>query len=140
MGQEFARRLLVADEVVVDKIDRGLDAGGEQRVELGEDLLRRFKAGLTPVKRRDVAELAAIGASARKLDAADEIAAAVDPLIGRDRELGERQTLSRGKTLLRCGWPCILIDRPDQLVRCIAELAEVEIIEFGILLRRSGDR
>src|SRR4029077_2045021 len=28
MGQEFARRLFVADEIVVDEIDRGLDPGG----------------------------------------------------------------------------------------------------------------
>jgi hypothetical protein len=80
MWQEFPRRLLVADEVVVDKIDRGLDPGCEQRVELGENLLRRLEARLTAVERRDVAEFAAIGASARKLNAADEIAAAVNSL------------------------------------------------------------
>src|ERR1700738_5513084 len=104
MGQELPRRLFVADEIVVDKIDRGLDPRGEQRFEFGEDLLRRFQTGLTPVKRGDVAEFAAIGASARELDAADEISAAVYQLIGRDREIGERETLSRlGKLMRRQG-------------------------------------
>src|SRR5205085_11813962 len=59
MWQEFPRRLLVADEIVVDKIDRGLDPGGEQRVEFGKDLLRRCEARLTPVKRGDIAEFTA---------------------------------------------------------------------------------
>ena len=61
MRQQLARRFLVADEIVVDEIDRAGDPGVEHRVEFGEDLLRRFEPGLAPVQRRDVAEFAAIG-------------------------------------------------------------------------------
>jgi hypothetical protein len=35
MRQQLARRLLVADEIIVDELDRAADAGGEHRIELG---------------------------------------------------------------------------------------------------------
>jgi hypothetical protein len=89
MWQQLARRLLVADEIVVDEIDRGLDPNGEQRVELCDDLLRGFEPRLTPVKCRNITELTAIRAAARELDTANKIAPALDQPIGWDREIGE---------------------------------------------------
>ena len=103
IGQQLARGLLVADEIVVDEIDRAGDPGIEHRVELGEDLLRRFEPGLAPVQRRDIAEFAAIRAAARKLHAAEKIAPPLDQPIGRDREIGERQALGGRKAALRRG-------------------------------------
>src|SRR5690242_11222169 len=90
--QQSARCLLVADEIVVDEIDRRFDAGGDLRVKLGNDLLGCFEPRLPSVQCRNITELAAIRAAARKLNAADEIAPAVDQPIGGYREVGERET------------------------------------------------
>jgi hypothetical protein len=73
MRQQIERRLAVADEIVVDEIDRVGDAAFAQLVEFGDDLLRRLQARIAAVEAGDVAEFALIGAAARILDAAEKI-------------------------------------------------------------------
>src|SRR6202043_1998062 len=71
--QQIDRRLPVADEIVIDKIDRVRHAALAQPVKLGDDLLRRLEARIAAIEARDVAELALIGTTARILNAAKEI-------------------------------------------------------------------
>ena len=140
MRQQLARRLLVADEIVVDKIHRAANAGVDHRVELGDDLLGLLVARLAAVKRRDVAEFAAIGAAARILDVAEEIAPSLDQPVGGDREIAERQALVGGQHALRRRRVRIGVERGDQRVGGVADLADMEVIEFGIMLRAGRDR
>jgi hypothetical protein len=64
MRQHLARRLAIADEIVVDEIDhRRMAALRHDGVELGSELRRRFQSRLPAVERRDVAKLAAIWAA-----------------------------------------------------------------------------
>ena len=73
MRQQIERGLAVADEIVVDEIDRPAQPAFEQLVELGDDLLRDLQPRIAAIEAGDVAELALIGAAGRKLDAAEEI-------------------------------------------------------------------
>src|SRR5207237_10029675 len=90
------RGLLVADEVVVDEVDR-LRAGRAEAVQLGEHLRGLLEAGIPSVQGRDVAELAGVRAPARELDAREEVLAQGDELIGRDREGVGRAPRRRGE-------------------------------------------
>src|SRR5262249_25536417 len=101
MWQQLARRLLVADEIVIDKIDRRFDAGGDQSVKLGDDLPRRFEPRLPSVQCRNITELTAVRTAARELDAADKIAPAVDQPIVRYREVGKGEAFPGQKAALR---------------------------------------
>jgi hypothetical protein len=87
MRQQIQRRLAVADEIVVDEIDRVGHAAFAQLVELGDDLLRRLQARIAAVEAGDVAELALIGTAARILDAAEQIFSRLGELIGRNRKV-----------------------------------------------------
>ncbi len=64
MRQKFRDRLAVGDEIVVDEIDRADDAGIDQLVEFGDDLLGRLQPRHAAVEAGDVAELAFVGAAA----------------------------------------------------------------------------
>jgi hypothetical protein len=64
MGQQINRRLSVADEIVVDEIDRTADSAFEQFVEFGGDLLRRLQPRITTIQAGDVAEFSLIGTAA----------------------------------------------------------------------------
>ncbi|MEY9448104.1 ribosomal protein S3 [Bradyrhizobium diazoefficiens] len=64
MRQQVHRRLAIADEIVVDEIDRVGHAAFAQAIELGDDLLRRLDARVAAVEAGDVAELALIGTAA----------------------------------------------------------------------------
>ena len=98
MRQQIARRLAVADEVVVDEIDRlRMRRLRQHAFELGDDLLRRLEARHAAVKAGDVAELALVGAAAGELDAADQILPELDEPVGGDREAAERQPLLGGE-------------------------------------------
>jgi len=72
MRQQIERGLAVADEIVIDEIDRASNAAFEQFVEFGGDLLGRFQARIAAIKSRDIAEFALIRAPARILDAAEK--------------------------------------------------------------------
>ena len=51
MRQHLLRGLAVADEIVIDEIDgAGGSLGCENRIEFGDDLLRRLEPRLAPVK------------------------------------------------------------------------------------------
>jgi len=124
---EKAREVVAALEAI---------AGQGFSVELCDDLLRGFEPRLTPVKCGNITELTAIRAAARELDTANKIAPALDQPIGWDREIGEGQAFVGGKAALPRGWLYVLVDGTDQRVSRVADLAEVKIIEFRILLRR----
>ncbi len=95
--QQLEHGTAVADEIVVDEIDRAQQPACQQLVELGGDLLRRLQAGVATIQRRDIAELALIGAAAGKLDAADKVFGQRNQLVGRLRELGHVATIERGQ-------------------------------------------
>ena len=50
MRQQIERRLAVADEIVVDEIDRAGHSAFAQLVEFGDDLLRRLQARIAAVE------------------------------------------------------------------------------------------
>ena len=141
MRQHLARRLAVADEIVVDEIDhrrmRGLRHHG---VELGGNLLRCLQTRLPAVKRGDVAELAAIWTAAGELQTADQITAEADQIVGRQREVGQRQALVGFEPLLRRGRHDTVVEAGNKPVGGVADLADVEVIEVRIKLGRAGDR
>src|SRR5215831_7993878 len=68
-------------------IDRAIDAAGQELVELGHNLCRRFKAWHAAVETRNVAKFACVRAAARKLHAAKQVAPDIGKLIGRKWEL-----------------------------------------------------
>jgi hypothetical protein len=74
LRQHFARRLAVADEIVVDEIYHRRMTGLRQHgVKLGDDLIRGLQPRLAAIKSGYVAELAAIRTPAGELQAADQI-------------------------------------------------------------------
>lgn len=62
--QQIERRLSVADEIVIDEIDRARHPAFQQLVEFGDDLLRRLQTRIAAVKTGDVAEFALVRAPA----------------------------------------------------------------------------
>ena len=64
MRQQIQRCFSVADEVVVDEIDRIRHTAFAQSVELGDDLLRGLDARIAAVQPRYVAEFALVGTAA----------------------------------------------------------------------------
>src|SRR5262249_24862485 len=87
MWKELAQRAAVGDKIVVDEIDRAIDAAGQELVELGHNLSRRFKAWHAAVESRNVAKFACVRAAARKLHATKQVAPDIGKLIGRKWEL-----------------------------------------------------
>jgi len=94
VGQELERRLLVADEVVVDEVDTGRSSGHDL-VELGQHLGRRLEPRILAIERGDVAELARVRAAARELDVSEEVPPDRRQVIGRHREVGQGQARGR---------------------------------------------
>ena len=137
--QEIERGLLVADEVVVHEVDAG-GAAGRDPVELGQHLLRRLEARVAPVERRDVAELARVRAPARELDVGDEVLADVDQVVGRRRELGERQPLGGLEAELALRPARVRVEILEEPVRRVAELAQVQDVGVGVELGASRHR
>ena len=135
MRQQIERGLAVADEIVIDEIDRAHDAAFEQLVEFGGDLLRRLQPRIAAVEAGDVAEFALIRAARGILDAAEEVARNIRQFIGRNRKLGHVEAIG--------GLQHDLLVRPrrvarqdvDQLVGGIAEFAAMQIIERRIVFR-----
>ena len=81
--------LLIADEVIIDKVDGPGIAGLEHGIQLCQHLGGRFQAGIAPVERRNVAKFAAIGASTRKLHVCQEIAGEIEQVVRRQRKFLE---------------------------------------------------
>ena len=141
MRQHLAGRLLVADEIVVDEIDRGgMPALAPHGIELGGDLLRGFQPRLAAVEPRDVAELAAVRAAAGELHRAHQVALERDQVIGRDRELGERQPLLGLEHDLRGRRLDARIEPRHQRIGAVAELAHMQVVDLRIHLRRRRGR
>jgi hypothetical protein len=141
MRQHLARRLAVADEIVVDEIDeRRIAALRQHGVELGGELLRRFQPRLPAVQRRYVAELAAIGTAAGELQRAEQIAIKPDEVIGRDGKVGQRQPLRGLESHLRGRRRAILIEQGNEPVGAVADLADVQIIEIRVHFRCARHR
>ena len=145
MRQQIQRGLAVADEIVIDKIDRVGDAAFAHPVQFGNDLLRRLQARVAPIEAGDVAELALIGTTARILDAAEQIFPHFRQLVGRNRKLGHRHAiLGRQHHLLR-GARRVARQPRDQFIGSVAEFTDMQIVERGIVIRarahrRSADR
>ena len=123
--EQLERGLLVADEVVVDEVDR-LRAARAEAVQLGEHLRRLLEAGIPSVQRRDVTELAGVWAPARELDAREEVLAQGDELIGWDREVVERQPRRRGEGELAPRASAVRVEVLDDAVRRVAHFADVQ--------------
>ena len=140
MRQQVQRRLAVADEIVVDEINRASDAAFAQFVEFGDDLLRRLQARVAAIEAGDVAELALIGTAARILDAAEEVFLHFRQLIGRNRKLGHRQAIVGLQHHLLLGTRRILRQPGDELIGGVAEFADMEIVERGIVIRTRAHR
>ncbi len=140
MRQQVERGLAVADEIVIDEIDRAHDAAFEQLVEFGDDLLRRLQPRIAAIEARNVAELALVGAAARILDAAEEIAGDLGKLIGRDRKPGHVEPVGGLQHDLPLGPRRIARQPRDQLIGRIAEFADMEIVERRIIVRTGADR
>ncbi len=131
MRQQVERGLAIADEIVIDEIDRTGDAAFQQLVEFGGDLLRGFEARITAIKSGDIAEFALIGATARILDAAEEIPLDVGQFIGRNRKLGHVEAVDGLQHHLLLGAGRIAREPRDQVVGRIAEFADVKVVERG---------
>ena len=141
VGQHLARCLAIANKIVVDEIDslrtiRLLAYG----VEFTDNLLRCLEPGLAAIEARYVAEFAAIGAAARKLQCQQQIIPQPHQVIGRDRKITERNALLRAKLHLRGRRHDARIQPFDQGVGSIAEFAEVQIIDIRIHFRGGRDR
>src|SRR3569832_2153301 len=121
MRQQFQCGLAVADEVVVDKIDRAANTAFEQLVELGRNLLRRLDARVTAVEPGNIAKLALIGTSARILNAAQKVAVELGEFIGGKRKACHVETVGRLEydLILRARDPSR--QPPDQFVGRIAQ-------------------
>ena len=89
MRQQSLNRFLVANEVVVDKVEKAAIAEAVQRVKLGQYLLYGLGPRGAPIQLDDVAKLAGKGAAARELHAVIEVLAALEQIIARDRRLGD---------------------------------------------------
>src|SRR4029077_15980671 len=138
--QQFERGLAIADEIVVDEIDRTADATCEQLVEFGGDLLRRLQARIAAIESGDIAEFALIGTSARILDAAEEIALELGKLVGRNRQTGTLETLDGLEDPLPLRAGRIARQMRDQLVRRITQFADMNIVERRIVVGTGADR
>src|SRR3974390_1625869 len=95
MRQQLQRGLAVADEVVVDEIDRAADTVFKQLFEFGRDLLRRLDARVAAVEPGNIAKLALVRTAARVLDAAEEIALELGKLVSGHRKTRHVETIDR---------------------------------------------
>src|SRR3984893_17073820 len=89
MRQEGLDRFLVADEIVVDKIDMTAVAELIKGIELGQHLLGGLGARHPAVELDDVAELAGERAAARKLHADMQVLVELEQIEARLRRLGD---------------------------------------------------
>ena len=141
MRQHIARGLPVADEIVIDEIDgRRMAALRAHRVEFGGDLFRRLVARLPAIKVGDVAELAQERAAAGELQRAHQVSRQRHQIVGRDREIGERQTLFGLESHLLRRRRATGVEPRDQPVGAVAELPDMEVVELRIHLRRARHR
>src|SRR5262249_27625911 len=137
---QLAHRAAVGDEIVIDEINRGRKPASAQLVELRDDLLRPLHARHPAIEARNIAELAREGAAGGKLDRAEEIIFEAPQLIGRERKLLERQTLTRLQLDLGAWTRAIARQHGEQFRGGVADLANVDIVEFRIKLRARRDR
>lgn len=93
MWQQLPRRLAVTDKIVIDEVDRPLQACRDDGIQLGDDLLGGLQTGPAAVEFRDIAKFALIRAPARELDITEQIAVHIHETVGRDRKLIEGQSL-----------------------------------------------
>ena len=103
------------------------------------DLRRRLEPRLPAVEARDVAEFASIRAAAGELQRAQQVTRQRNEVIGGDREIGERQPLLGLEPQLRRRRRDAAVERGDQRLSAVPEFADVEILDFGIHLRRCRD-
>src|SRR5262249_37429644 len=112
---------------------------GEDRVELAADLLGCLQARVAPVELGDVAELAAVRAARGELDAREEVLLDVDQAVGGSREVREGRAVgSREAKLLLRALAALREPRVEGTGR-VAQLSQVQDVEFRIPGRRGGD-
>src|SRR5579864_6755827 len=95
MWQKRFHRLLVSDQVVIDKVEMSAPAQLVQPVELGEHLFRHLGARNPAVKLDDVAELTHERAAARELHGRIDVVPFLQQVEARDRGLGDVNLKSR---------------------------------------------
>ena len=137
MRQHLLGGFAIADEVIVDEVDhRRRIRLRAHEIELGNDLLRGLHARLSSIETRDVAEFAQIRAARRELHRPHQVAAERYLVIGGLREFGERQPIFGLKYDLLGRRRGTLIDQAEDRVGAIAELADVQVVEARVHLRR----
>ena len=99
-----------------------------------------LQARIAAVETGDVAEFALIGTAARILDAAEEVFLDLRQLVGRDRKLGHRQTVVGLQHHLLLGARRVARQSRDQFIGGVAEFADMEIVERGIVIRARAHR
>src|ERR1700730_12464325 len=123
MRQEGKHLAPVRDEIIVDEIDRAVDAAGQKLIEFRDHLIRRFKARNPAVEAWNIAEFAPIGTAARKLNAAEEIAPDLGEFIGGHREIAKVAAGLRCQHDLFAPAPNVAAEASDQWPGRIGEFA-----------------
>src|SRR3984957_3302306 len=101
MRQHVPRRLTIADEVVVDKIQAGrMRFLRQNEIELADQLLRGFHPRLAPVQVGYIAKLAQVRASRGKLQGPEQILVELDEVVGRIRKVSQSRALGAGAAYL----------------------------------------
>jgi hypothetical protein len=138
--QQLLRRPSVGDEVVVDEVNRAVDAAFEQFVELAGDLSGSLQQRNAAIKAGNVAKFATVGTTTGELDAAQEVAIDLSQFVGRRRAVGERSALVGGQHHLLWRPGAIRGQTNEQLLGRVAQLAEVKVVELAIIVRAGRHR
>ena len=135
--EQVSHRFRIGNEVVVDEVD-GLGSALTQPVQLRDDLLRSLQPRDASIECGDIAELACVGAAARKLDAREEILGELDKLIRRHWEVLKLEALAGREDKLSLGPAVEAIQKCDELVGRVTELADMDEVCVGVQLGGTG--
>jgi len=130
-GNRSSAALRLPMKLSSTKIDRASNAAFEQFVEFGGDLLGVFQARIAAIKSRDIAEFALIRATARILDAAEEVFSEFGKLRRQVAETGSCETVGGLQDHLPLRAGRIARKPRDQIVCRIAEFTDMKIVERG---------
>src|SRR5580692_2350797 len=97
MRQHFPRRLTIADEIVVDEVETRRPALLRQdKIQLADQLPRRFHPGLAPVQVGYIAKFALVRAPGRELQCAEQVFVEPDQVIRGKWKIAQCQALRSG--------------------------------------------
>src|SRR5262249_57314480 len=97
---------------------------------------RGLEPRLPAIKVGNVAEFAQIGAAAGELQSQHEIVLQRDQVVGRDREIVQRNAVLGFQAQLRARARDTLVEAGDELIGRVTELADVKVVDLGIHFRR----